>query len=181
VQRKSMMALATATIVLFTIALFVVTPLVAAKEDNAEGFKHIDSIWGTAVVFSLNKPPERVDASLRLLVKKTPSQILAKGTITIGGHEWCVNEARQVSGSQFTGLVQAQYGQVLTESDQNSLGKVACRKTVLQLKLVDKEGNTAYAALGGHRNPDGGLTLRAIGFSNSLWKMAIARFTAVVS
>lgn len=182
-QRKSMMALATVTIALLTVAVFIATPLVSADVENAEaeGFKHIDSIWGAAIVFSLNKPPERVDASLHLLVKRTPSQILVKGTITIGSHDWDVKDSSQVSGSEFSGLVQAEYSEVLTEIDQNILSRIACRRTVIQLKLVDKEGNTAYAAIGGHRNPNGGLTLRAIGFSDTLWKMAVARFIAVVS
>jgi len=183
-QRKSTMALATATLVLLTVAVFVATPLASAEVDNAEaeGFKHIDSTWGTATVFAPNKPPQRVDASLHLLAKKTPSQILIKGTITIGGHDWYVKEANLVSGSDFISLMQAEYSDILTaESDQNVLSRIACRKTVIQLKLIDKDGNTAYAALGGHRNPNGELTLRAAGFSRSLWKMAIAQFRAIVS
>lgn len=183
-QRKSMMAVATVALVFFVVAVFVATPLVSAQEGNgeAEGFKHVDSIWGEAVVFSLNKPPERVGASLHLLVKRTPSQILVKGTITIGGHDWYVKDAKLVSGSEFSGLVQSEYGELLTaESEQDIMNRIACRKTVIQLKLVDKEGNTAYAAIGGRRNPNGGLTLRAVGFSDTLWKMAVARFRAVVS
>jgi len=78
--------------------------------------------------------------------------------------------------------MQAEYSDILTaESDQNVLSRIACRKTVIQLKLIDKDGNTAYAALGGHRNPNGELTLRGAGFSRSLWKMAIAQFRAIVS
>jgi len=183
-QRKSTMALATATLVLLTVAVFVATPLASAEVDNAEaeGFKHIDSTWGTATVFAPNKPPQRVDASLHLLAKKTPSQILIKGTITIGSHDWYVKEANLVSGSDFISLMQAEYSDILTaESDQNVLSRIACRKTVIQLKLIDKDGNTAYAALGGHRNPNGELTLRAAGFSRSLWKMAVAQFRAIVS
>ena len=184
-QRKSMMALATATLVLLTVAAFAATPLASAEADNAEaeGFKHIDSTWGTATVFAPNKPPQRVDASLHLLAKKTPSQILIiEGTITIGGHVWYVKEANLVSGSDFISLMQAEYSDILTaESDQNVLSRIACRKTVIQLKLIDKDGNTAYAALGGHRNPNGELTLRAAGFSRSLWKMAVAQFRAIVS
>lgn len=183
-QRKSIMAFATATLVILTVAVFVATPLVSAQEAEAatEGFKHIDSIWGTAIVFAPNEPPNRVDASLHLLVKKTPDQLIIEGTITIGGHVWYVKEAKLVSSSEFTSLVEAEYSEApTTESGQNVLDKIACRKTVIQLKLVDKEGNTAYAALGGHRNPSGGLTLRAVGFSDSLWKMAVAKFRAVVS
>jgi len=183
-QRKSMMALATATLVLLTVAAFAATPLISAQEDGAEaeGFRRVDSIWGTAIVFAPDKPPNRVDASLHLLSKKTPDQLIIEGTITIGGHVWYVKEANQATGSDFISLVQAEYSDTLTaESDQDILSRIACRKTVIQLKLVDKEGNTAYAALGGHRNPNGELTLRAAGFSRSLWKMAVAQFRAIVS
>jgi len=183
-QRKSMMAFATVALVLLTVAVLVAPPLVSAQEDDAEaeGFRHVDSIWGTAIVFSPDKPPNRVDASLHFLVKKTPDELAIEGTITIGGHVWYVKEANLVSGSDFISLVQAEYSDTLTtESDQNILSRIACRNTVIQLKLIDKEGNTAYAALGGHRNPNEELTLRAAGFSRSLWKMAVAQFRAVIT